>query len=462
METEKVVFIFRRDLRVYDNLALTKAVRFCKKHELKLVLAFVFSPIQIKKNKYFSSNAFRFMLECLDELNKEYTIHFYNQDNFYKNIPNLRAICFNRDYTPYAIQRDKRIETYCINQKITLLTEEDYTLHPMKSICTASQTPYKVFGAFYRQASKLSSPQKPQSTPNDLLEVVVGKSLDSESLLESYLKQYPVSSEIKGGRHEGLKILERIKNGNFDDYMKTRDNPTEDTTRLGAYLKFGCLSIREAYHTIKKRPNSEGLIRQLYWKEFYANVSFFFPETLDGMVNQDEKTNMEMNPEMRNRIQWVKSEDHFEKWCQGMTGYPFVDAGMRQLNTTGFMHNRLRMVTASFLIKDLHMDWRLGEKYFASKLIDYDPASNNGGWQWVAGTGTDASPYFRVFNPSTQHKQFDPLSTYVKKWIPELSDVPVNDILNWDTKYVKYKHINYPKPLVDHKIEAKKVLDMYK
>jgi deoxyribodipyrimidine photo-lyase len=451
-----VLFIFRRDLRLTDNLALRKAIKYCRKNEYKLMLCFVFSSKQIENNDYFSENAFRFMLESLEEIKDN--ISFFEEDNFYEKIDNVKAIAFNKDYTPYAIQREEKIEKYCESTQIKLLTAEDYTLHPMGSIHTLSKTPYKVFGAFYKTASKLKKPRKPEESQEEFDDLLI-RYKHNVKLFDSYMKKYKKDKDvIKGGRSEGMKLLKNIRSGKHKNYGLERDDPSKSTTRLSAYLKFGCLSIREAYYTILK-SKSEVLLKQLYWKEFYANISYFFPEILGGMVGNK---NLEMNEDFRNRIEWQYSKEKFEKWCKGMTGFPFVDAGMRELNESGFQHNRLRMVTASFLIKDLHIDWKMGEKYFASKLVDYDPASNNGGWQWVAGTGTDASPYFRVFNPMTQHKRFDPECVYVKRWIPELADVPVKDILNWNTKHQNYTSVvNYPEPMLDHSIEAKEVMDLY-
>lgn len=451
-----VLFLFRRDLRLIDNLALHKAIKHCRKNDYKLMLCFVFSSRQIDDNDYFSENAFRFMLESLDEFKDH--VSLFDQDNFYEKIDNVKAIAFNKDYTPYAIQRDEKITDYCESNGLKLLTAEDYTLHPMGSIHTLSKTPYKVFGAFYRTASKLKKPSKPKRSQEEFDDLLVKDNNHNNKLFDSYMKKYKKDRDvIKGSRIEGLKLLKNIESGKHKDYGSERDDPSKSTTRLSAYLKFGCLSIREAYYTIIK-SKSEVLLKQLYWKEFYANVTYFFPEILGGMVGNK---NLEMNEDFRDRINWKYSEEKFEKWCKGMTGFPFIDAGMRELNESGFQHNRLRMATASFLIKDLHIDWKMGEKYFASKLVDYDPASNNGGWQWVAGTGTDASPYFRVFNPMTQHKRFDPECVYVKRWIPELAEIPAKDILSWNTKHTKYSNVSYPEPMLDHSVEAKLVMDLY-
>ena len=189
-------------------------------------------------------------------------------------------------------------------------------------------------------------------------------------------------------------------------YHKHRDYPALDsTTKLSAYIKFGCVSIREVYYNYHK---NRSLLRELIWREFYANIMYYFPHVIGSNFKKKY-----------DKIKWSNNKDWFDKWCKGQTGYALVDAGMNQLNTTGWMHNRVRMVVAMFLTKDLLIDWRWGEKYFATKLVDYDPASNNGGWQWSASTGTDAQPYFRIFNPEIQTKKYDKNYDYIKKWNPE-------------------------------------------
>jgi deoxyribodipyrimidine photo-lyase len=224
---------------------------------------------------------------------------------------------------------------------------------------------------------------------------------------------------------------------------------------LSAYIKFGCVSIREIYHDFKKKiSTSSSFFNELYWHDFYAQAVYFYPVVLTKKV-LDERFG---------DIKWKGNKLHFKRWCVGLTGFPIVDAGMRQLNATGFMHNRARMIVASFLVKTLLCDWKLGEKYFASKLVDYDPCSNIGGWLWVAGGGFDSQPYFRIFNPWMQAEKFDENCEYIKKWIPELKDVPVKDIHNWNETCDDYlaKGIRYNKPIVDYSKKRIEALDMYK
>ena len=226
----------------------------------------------------------------------------------------------------------------------------------------------------------------------------------------------------------------------------------EKTTHLSAYIKFGCVSIREVYHLFKNKFGIEhGLIRELIWREFFAHVLYAYPE----VVGQSYQ------PKYRN-LEWENKKDYFNKWKRGETGVPLVDACMREMNSTGYMHNRGRMTVASFLIKSLLIDWRWGEKYFATQLTDYDLASNNGNWQGISGTGVDMKPYFRDMNPWLQSKKFDNDTSYIKKWVPELQSVKPSDIHEWHTSYKKYTDVKYPQPIVDYFKRKDKMISMYK
>lgn len=461
-----VLFIFRRDLRLEDNLALNRAIEFANDNKLKLILSFCFDEKQIDKNKYFSNNSFQFMIECLEELSNTLSnqLSFFEEDTFYQKIKDVKAIAFNLDYTPYAVKRDTTIVKYCEKHKIQTLLEEDYTLHKLRnintntkpnkfepSVKTLKNEAYKKFTPFYNEAIQLSV-SKPTT---EKLEIDNIQTLGNSKLFKKYKSQS--DKNMEGGRANGLDILKQIQDDVFKKYKQNRNivNHPNSTTKLSAFLKFGCISIREVYDTILKKYGKKAeLIRQLYWKEFYANIAYFYPHVLEGMstVRGENKS----FTEKYDHIRWDYDEKLFKHWCEGKTGIPLVDAGMSQLNQTGFMHNRLRMITASFLVKDLGIDWREGERYFATKLVDYDPASNNGGWQWVSGTGTDANPYFRIFNPWNQMKDYDKQCEYVKKWIPELSDMDSEDIHKWYDASVreKYKEVKYKAPIVDHYVKG--------
>lgn len=456
-----VLFIFRRDLRIMDNLALNEAIEYAQSNNLNMILAFTFTNEQIENNTYFSENSFQFMIESLVELNKNVNnkLSFFEDKCFYEKLDNIKAICFNKDYTPYAIKRDEEIKKYCNEKNIKLITAEDYTLLPIDLVKTTEKTPYMVFTPFYNKCLKHYKRIKPSYTRRLNKEIIVEKG--ELNNLNKFKKYNNEDLNVHGGRTKALNKFKHIKKGVYDNYKTKRDIPSHpnSTTELSAYLKFGCVSIREAYYLIKSVYGLRtDLIKQLFWKEFYAYITYHNPQVLDGMINESNET---FN-EKYNDIKWKIDDDHFDKWCKGETGYPLVDAGIRQMNKTGYMHNRLRMITASFLIKDLHIDWRRGEQYFASKLVDYDPASNNGGWQWVAGTGTDASPYFRIFNPWTQIERFDNKCKYIKEWVDELKDVDIKVIKQWYKLYKKHPDIKYSIPIVNHDVVKKEAVYYYK
>lgn len=455
---EIVLFIFRRDLRFNDNLGLNHAIKYSKKHKSKLMLCFTFTNEQIKTNPYFSSNAYQFMIESLMKLKSKLSV--FDDKDFYKDIDNVKAIFFNKDYTPYSIKRDNEIKEYCEKKNIVCEMFEDYTLLPIDSIKNQSGNPYNVFTPFYKKCLEEST-KIPKPVTESFKGCKVVKKQDSLDLDELYKNENKFILS-RGGRLNGKKILRDIELGKYKNYVSNRDVPSmeDGTTRLSPYLKFGCVSLREVFYVVlNKHGLQHDLIKQLFWKEFYAMITYHYGYVLGGMISDD---NNESFNKKYDKIEWSNKKEWYDRWCEGKTGVPIVDAGMRQLNKTGYMHNRLRMITASFLIKDLLIDWREGERYFATKLVDYDPASNNGGWQWVAGSGTDAAPYFRVFNPWLQMTRFDKECKYVKKWIPELINVSCEHLLKWEKKYKEYE-VDYPKPIIEnHGKQKEEFIDLYK
>ena len=399
--TEINVFIFRRDFRIHDNLALNRLVSECGNKGVYPI--FIFNPKQIyaKNNEYFSNNCVQFMIESLDELEKDIHVNYYENDDIevltkiskkYK----IKSIAYNKDYSPFAIKRDSIIAEWAAAAGIRIITEEDYTLYPMGTILNNKGDPYQVFTPFYKKSLLIKV-----KTPEPL----VVKSINVIKDIKAFDKhKYYVSNDdisVRGGRDKALERFKKV----MTDYATTRDYPAQDkTTRLSAYIKFGCVSIREVYYNYNKVKE---LQRELLWREFYANILYYFPYVLGNSFKAQY-----------DNVKWTNNKEWFKRWCNGTTGYLLVDAGMAQLNKTGWMHNRLRMITAMFLTKDLLIDWRWGEKYFATKLVDYDPASNNGGWQWSASTGTDSQPYFRIFNPELQLKRYDKNYEYIRTWIP--------------------------------------------
>lgn len=450
---QKALFIFRRDLRLEDNTGLT----FALENAREVVLCFIFSPEQIENNPYRSDHCLQFMIESLEDLENEIISKGGKLYLFYDKPENIvaelikkqhvDAVVVNTDYTPYSIKRDQKIDEVCKNLGISFYSFDDVLLHPPDKTVKKDGKPYTVFTPFYRNAIQLEvrlpfihqyknyySGPIPFASSNNLYKRILHKPIHPPS----------------GGRAAALKILKKMEQ--FSHYESLRDFPLEnDTTHLSAHLKFTTCSPREVYWAISKKLGaSSALIRSLYWRDFFTSIGFYFPRVFSGAFHVKF-----------DRLQWKNDEQMFRKWCEGKTGFPIVDAGMREMNQIGFMHNRVRMIAASFLVKDLHIDWRWGEKYFAQTLIDYDPAVNNGNWQWVASTGCDAQPYFRIFNPWTQTVKFDPKCLYIKKWIPELAHLPPEVIHKWYYAKNHNQFISYPIPMVDHAKESKITLSLY-
>jgi len=438
------IFIFRRDFRIFDNTSLNILKKTYP--NIKILPIFIFNKNQIEPtlNPYFSYNAFEFMCDSLIEipnlncyLTNDEILILKDLQKKYK----INAISFNLDFTPYAKKRDKIIFDWCISNNINIICEEDYTLHKIGTILKDDKKPYQKFTPFYNKGLLI----KPSKIINENFEFIK----DTSSTLNpiSLIKKRNPDLKVKGGRNNALKILKKLKEGFFNNYNQDREYPFLDkTTKLSAYIKFGCISIREIYYSL---PLNHGIIRELFWKDFYANISYHFPYIYGNSFIKKYSN-----------IKWNNNQDYFNKWMNGETGFPLIDAAMRQLNKTGWLHNRCRMLVSCFLVKNLHIDWKLGEKYFASKLVDYDPSSNNGGWQWSASTGTDSQPYFRIFSPTTQMKKYDKNCLYIKKYIDELKDIDNKIILNWEFK--NNHSINYPKPIIDIKKTSQKFISIFR
>lgn len=451
------LFIFRRDLRLTDNLALHQI------SDQPVTPVFIFNPKQIERsrNRYFGDASVQFMIETLEELHHEcHALKFlYGHDldllkAIHKHTP-IESVAFNRDYTPFARQRDDAILEWCTGQGIKCLTTyQDYSLLDPSSM----DKPYQVFTPYYKRFLASNNPSKPvQIKPR--FTPLPTKGLSKESILSptqlrSLYKENPQIA-VRGGRSRGRAILKRIERGVYQKYDKTRDDISNEngTTKLSAYLKYGCISIREAYHAVvHKYGKQHGLIRELYWRAFYDQIVYHFPHTLEGKS---------LRPKY-DKIQWENNPRHIKSWKEGRTGFPIVDAGIRQMLQTGYMHNRVRMIVGSFLVKDLHCDWRIGEHFFAQHLVDYYPSANNGGWQWCSGSGADAQQYNRIFNPWLQTLKFDPECTYIKRWVPELRELNNQQILHWDTESAMSPDAPYPNPIIDHKLAVQKTKVLYK
>ena len=374
----------------------------------------------------------------------------------------INSIGYNLDYTPYAKYRDQLINGWCEKHHITRYCEEDYPLYQIIGGMTrkpTTNTPYLVFTPFKKYCMKNLSVTEPATFHNFKFNPTNIKnkfSILSKDIHSFYQPNQMIN--IRGGRKNGLLILNNMKK--WEDYNHSRDYLEYKTTFLSAHLHFGTISIREAYHRILKVLGiKNGLINELHWRDFYINITYYYPKILEGQIG---KTNKPLKDKY-NHMKWNHnklSDNLFKSWCEGRTGFPIVDAAITQLNTTGYMHNRCRMIVACFLCKDLLIDWRKGEQYFASKLIDYDPMSNSGGWQWCASVGADSQPYFRIFNPWSQQKKFDPECHYIKRWLPELKDLAPKIIHEWYAEHTSYSI--YYKPIVDHSMMRKKALAIYK
>ena len=463
------LFIFRRDLRLSDNTSLKILLQTCS----VVYPIFIFTPTQVDKNPFKSEHSIQFMIESLcdleiqiEEKSNAKLICFYGEnEEIISELVKLLSIThigYNSDFTPYSKKRDDSITKLASKLNIEIISEEDYTLHNFKSKILHNpntNTIFKKFTPFHK--SILNRNLKPSKiitiTKKDLNKLKSCEETNNKIVLsDAYDKFINAPNKnliLYGGRIHGKALLALSKT-HQTDYENSRNKLSVKTSQVSAYLKYGCLSIREVFKFWKDTlGKNNGLIRQLYWREFYAYILNEHPENLGKA----------MNPKYDN-IKWKEdkeSNQHFESWKDGNTGFPIVDAAMRQLNTTGYMHNRGRLIVASFLVKTLLIDWRKGEKYFAQKLLDYDVASNNGNWQWIAGSGVDSQPYFRIFNPWSQSVTHDPDCIYIKTFVPELNELDSKTIHKWNECYKKYNNIDYPKPIVNYHINKLMVLKEY-
>ena len=436
----KSIFIFRRDFRLRDNTSLNLAL---SKSE-EVIPIFIFDPKQVVDNEYRSDNAIQFMVHSLIELHRDLErlgsglkIYFGDTLDVLESIilsNSVEGIFFNRDYTPFSKERDTKIMNMAKSMGINCYSKEDYTLNSVESVKT-SKGYYKVFTPYYNAVKDIGIPK---SSTNDEMFFKFSKK-DAKSKYEidfDYTKNFYSFNEniaVKGGRKEALAIFKE----NFDRYSYTRDIPFLDTTKLSAHIKFGTVSIREAAFNFRE---NESLLRQIYWRDFWSYITYYEPNVIDRAIDSKFRS-----------IKW--SNRHFDDWKEGKTGIPIIDAGMKELNTTGWMHNRVRMLTASFLVKNLLVDWRLGAKYFAQKLVDYCPMQNQNNWQSILGSGIGAQPWFRVMNPLVQQEKFDPDCRYIKRWIPELRNLDPQSIHNG---------VDYISPIIDLKSSREQFISMIK
>lgn len=424
------LFWFRRDLRLADNAGLYHALR----SGLKVLPIFIFDTEILDKLSNKTDARITFIYKELWTIKKELEekhstslliLHgkpYQVWENLIKNYP-VAEVYTNHDYEPYAIKRDQDLNHFFEKQQIKFKTYKDQCIFEKNEVLKDDGKPYVVFTPY---KNKYLAQLRP----------FYYKAYPTEKYIKNFLKAEPFnipSLKQLGFQESKIPFPDKNYQSVLANYGHDRDFPALDaTSHLSVHLRFGTISIRSLVKTALAK-NSTVWLSELIWRDFYFSILFHFPHAAKDSFRKEY-----------DQIKWRNNETEFKAWCEGKTGYPMVDAGMRQLNQTGFMHNRVRMVVASFLTKHLLIDWRWGEHYFAEKLLDYELSSNVGGWQWAAGSGVDAAPYFRIFNPHEQLKKFDRDLKYIRKWVPEFDDV-----------------FRYPRPIVDHKMARERCLKTY-
>jgi len=429
MKQKLNIFWFRRDLRLHDNAGLLRALSA----GLPVLPVFVFDKIILDQLEDDNDRRVSFIYRSLQEIQQQLLEQQSTLDVRY-GLPldiftqlnkdyKIDSVFTNHDYEPYAVKRDDEIAKYLSQNEISFITTKDQVIFEKNEIIKPQGEPYKIYTPYYNNWIGSLSAKDYELNP-------------SENLLHNFFTQseklMPALKEMQFVFNEHIPNLDLPGQLLIQNYHQTRNIPgVVGTSRMGVHLRFGTVSVRQLVNLAINV--NETYLKELVWREFFMQMLWHYPRN----ATQACKTEYE-------NIEWRNNENEFESWCKGETGYPIVDAGMRELNETGFMHNRVRMVVASFLIKDLLIDWKWGEAYFARKLLDYDLASNNGNWQWVAGCGCDLAPYFRIFNPSLQAVKFDKEEKYIKQWVPE------------------YGTDLYVKQMIDHKIAKERCLIAYK
>lgn len=434
----------RRDLRLYDNAALFHAL----KGQLPVLPLFIFDQNILGElprkdaRVEFIHRTITELRQNLRELGSALLIRRGRPETVWPEILqafDVRAVYANRDYEPYAATRDEALRQLLENRRIPFQTFKDHVIFERGEVLKDDGSPYTVFTPYSKKwRARLDSrpPVFPKKNGETHLDSFFLESFPTEKYFHNFLKTnllpFPSLGEL-GFEPAGIPFPPAtVARGLIRQYDRTRDFPAlQGTSRLGIHFRFGTISIREKARAA--RALNDTFLNELIWRDFYSQILAYFPHVADGPFKREYA-----------RLEWRDAPGDFEKWREGRTGYPLVDAGMRQLAATGYMHNRVRMVAASFLSKHLLINWQFGEAWFAEKLLDFDLASNSGGWQWAAGCGTDAAPYFRVFNPVEQAKKFDPEFKYVREWVPEFGTP------------------DYPPPMVEHVLARERCLAAYK
>ncbi len=421
------IFWFRRDLRLEDNAALYHALK--GDHPVQPIFIFdrhILDDLQDPADArvHFIHQELERLADEIEQRGGNLDVRYGTPAEVWQQVLkdyDVAELYANRDYEPYARTRDKEIYEMLEAEGIPFISKKDHVIYEKNEVLKDNGDPYIVYTPYSR---RWKARYQQEGIPN----------FESDSINNWHPGvSHRMSLEDMGFRPSHITFPGReVDLGVVKNYHNTRNTPSKPgTTRLSVHLRFGTISIRSL---VRATADVNGkYLNELIWRDFYSAILWHFPHVAAGNFNKKY-----------DGVQWRNNEQEFEKWCRGETGYPIVDAGMRELNATGYMHNRVRMIVASFLTKHLLIDWRWGEAYFAEKLLDFDLASNNGGWQWAAGTGVDAAPYFRIFNPYTQTDKFDPHKLYIKKWVPEFGTD------------------KYPAPIVDHKVARERALETYK
>jgi deoxyribodipyrimidine photo-lyase len=426
----KTIFWHRRDLRIHDNAGLYKALK--NSREVQPIFIFDSEILQFLPR---NDQRLLFIHQEIEKLKKSYQSFGSDLKVYFGNpievIPQIveefhtDAVYTNRDYEPYATERDKTLYEILDKANVKFSGTMDHVIFEKAEITKDDGKPYTIFTPYSKKWKATVTDIQLESYPMENLLFKLIQTEDKSNLftLESIGFENTQTVEFPSKKRNKDIISSYSENRNFP--------ALNGTSKISLHLRFGTISIRELAR--EALSLNETFLNELIWRDFYQMIIYWFPHSAKNSF----KTQYD-------RIVWERNEAHFKSWCEGKTGYPIVDAGMRELNSTGFMHNRVRMIVASFLTKHLLLDWRWGEGYFAEKLLDFELASNSGGWQWAAGCGCDAAPYFRVFNPTTQQEKFDKQFEYVKKWVPEFGTS------------------NYPSPIIDHKFARERVLARFK
>jgi deoxyribodipyrimidine photo-lyase len=429
MSEKMNIFWFRRDLRLNDNCGLFEALIAGQ----KVLPIFIFDQEILSKlpkddaRVSFIHQELENIHHQLKKIGSSLTVCVGKPKDIFNSLSEkhqIETVFCNHDYEPYAIQRDLEIKELLRSKNINFKTFKDQVIFERNEITKKDGTPYKVYTPYSKKWLESFEYQGIHFFPSeDHLTMCIEENTD----------QFPTLEEI-GFKKSSIKVASYTATSELiDTYEATRNYPAKNSTsKLGTHLRFGTVSVRKMVDKASK-SNNITFLKELIWREFFMQILWHFPQTIKKSFKPKY-----------DRILWKNNENDFDAWCKGETGYPLVDAGMRELNTTGFMHNRVRMLVGSFLCKHLLIDWRWGEAYFAEKLHDYEQSSNIGNWQWVAGCGVDAAPYFRIFNPTTQIQKFDKDLHYIKKWVPE------------------FQEVTYPSPIVEHKFARERCLKTYK